>query len=129
MTRPALTAQRDLLLVVLDTLVPADAGFPGAGAVAVDHVLAAAAASRDMDRLLDDGLRAVVQATRAAGAASLASLSVDDREAVLRRVEQSHAAGRGDRARDRVDHGLVASFRKVRDALDEAARHGWPAFR
>ena len=92
MTRPALAAQQDLLVVVLDTLVPADAGFPGAGAVAVDHVLAAAAASPDMDRLLDDGLHAVAQATRATGATALASLSVDDREAVLRRVEQSHAA-------------------------------------
>jgi len=92
MTRPALAAQRDLLVVVLDTLVPADAGFPGAGAVAVDHVLTAAAASPDMDRLLDEGLHAVTQATQAAGAATLASLSVDDREAVLRRVEQSHAA-------------------------------------
>src|SRR6185369_4571612 len=56
MTRPALAAQRDLLVVVLDTLVPADAAF------------------------------------RAAGATALASLSVDGREAVLRRVEQSHAA-------------------------------------
>ena len=51
-----------------------------------------AAASADVDRLLSEGLRAVEQAGRAVGAASLGSLSVDDREAVLRHVEQSHAA-------------------------------------
>ncbi len=89
--RPTLAAQRDLLVVVLDTLVPADAGFPGGGAVAADHVLAVAAASAEVDSLLAEGLQAVEQATRATGAAGLASLSVDDREAVLRRVEESHA--------------------------------------
>jgi hypothetical protein len=87
-----LAAQRDLLTVVLDALVPADAGFPGAGAVAVDHVLSMAAASTEVDGLLSEGLQAVEQASRAVGATDLASLSVDDREAVLRRVERSHAA-------------------------------------
>ena len=77
---------------MLDTLIPEDAGFPGAGAVALDYVLAVAAASPEVDGLLAAGLRAVDEAWRAAGGGSLASLSVDDREAVLRRVEQSHAA-------------------------------------
>ena len=91
MTPETLAARRDVLALVLDTLVPASSGFPGAGAVALDHVLAMAAASADVARRLSDGLQAVEEASRAIGAAGLASLSVDDRENVLRRVEQSHA--------------------------------------
>jgi hypothetical protein len=59
--------------------------------VALDHVLAMAAASAHLERLLSDGLRAVEVATRSATAAGFASLSADGREGVLRRVEQSHA--------------------------------------
>ena len=92
MTRPPLAAQRDLLAVVLDALVPAEADFPGAGTVAVDHVLAVAAASADVDGLLAEGLRVAEGAARAVGAAGLASLGAEDREGVLRRVERSHAA-------------------------------------
>jgi hypothetical protein len=90
-TPATLAARRDLLTVVLDTLVPASGGFPGAGEVALDHVLAVAASSGDVERLVSRGLQAVEEATRAAGAADLASLSPDDRESVLRRVEESHA--------------------------------------
>jgi hypothetical protein len=88
-TPETVATRRDLLALVLDTLVPAGEGFPGAGAVAVDHVLAMTSASPDLDRLLAHGLRGVDEASRAYDAAGLASLSVDDREAVLRRVEQS----------------------------------------
>jgi hypothetical protein len=90
-TQETVAAARDLLALVLDTLVPASDGFPGAGAVALDHVLATAAASADFERLLSHGLRAVEEASRATDAAGFASLSLDDRENVLRRVEQSHA--------------------------------------
>ena len=90
MTQETLGARRDVLALVLDALVPASGGFPGAGAVALDHVLAMAAASADLERRLSHGLRAVEEASRAIGAAGLASLSFDDRENVLRRVEQSH---------------------------------------
>lgn len=92
MTGPQLAGRRALLAVVLDALVPEAAGFPGAGAVAVDHLLAVAAASAELDSLLSEGLRAVEQASRAGGAPGLEALSADDREAALRRVEQSHAA-------------------------------------
>jgi hypothetical protein len=44
-------------------------------------------------------------------------------------IEQADAARRRDRARNGVDHRLVASLREVRDALDEAIRHGVPALR
>jgi hypothetical protein len=88
----AVAARRDLITLVLDTLVPASDGFPGAGTVAVDHVLAMAAASADLDRLLVEGLRAVEAASPAGGTAGFASLASDGREQVLRRVERSHAA-------------------------------------
>jgi hypothetical protein len=88
-TPEALAARRDLLAVVLDTLVPAGEGFPG-GAAALDHVLAMAAASGDLEGLLSLGLRAIEEASGARDAADFASSSVDDRESVLHRVEQSH---------------------------------------
>ena len=90
MTPETVAATRGLLALVLDTLVPPSDGFPGAGAVALDHVLATAAASTDLERLLSHGLRAVEEASQVDHAAGLASLSVDDRERVLRRVERSH---------------------------------------
>jgi hypothetical protein len=90
-TPEALATRRDLLVLVLDALVPASGGFPGAGAVALDHVLAVAAASADLESLLSRGLQAVEEAARAGGAESLAALDPDERENVLRRVERSHA--------------------------------------
>lgn len=87
-----LAARRDLLAVVLDTLVPASSGFPGAGAIALDHVLAIAAGSPELDALLSPGLAAIEDAARAAGEAGLAALDQDERERVLRRVEQSQPA-------------------------------------
>ena len=81
-----LLAGRALLIPILDALVPPSGDFPGAGAVALDHILAAAAASADLDALLCRALHAVAEAT---GAERFASMSGDDRETVLRRVEQS----------------------------------------
>ena len=86
-----LAAQRDLLALVLDALIPASGGFPGAGAVALDHVLAVAAASADLESLLSRGLQAIEETARADGAAGLAALGADAREHVLRRVEASQA--------------------------------------
>ena len=90
MSRGALAERRDLLILVLDTLVPASAEFPGAGGVALDHVLAVAAASADLESLLSRGLQAVEEAARVDGTADFARRDVDDRESILRRVEQSH---------------------------------------
>jgi Gluconate 2-dehydrogenase subunit 3 len=88
-TGERLAAQRAVLAEVLDTLVPESGGFPGAGAVALDHVLAMAAASAEVERLLAEGLQAVEAEVRASGALRLASLGVDEREALLRRVERA----------------------------------------
>jgi Gluconate 2-dehydrogenase subunit 3 len=90
-TERALTAQRDLLAAVLDTLVPTGGDFPGAGVVALDHVLATAAASADLESLLVRGLELIEATARAAGAPGFARLGVDDRETILRSVERSHA--------------------------------------
>ena len=83
-----LAARRDLLTAVLDTLVPAGDGFPGAGTVALDHVLGVAAASADLESLLVRGLQAVEG--YAQGAGGFAALDPDAREHVLRRVEGEH---------------------------------------
>jgi len=89
-----LAARRNLLAVVLDTLVPASAGFPGAGAIALDHVLAVAAGAPEIDALLSGGLAAIEDAARAAGDAGLAPLDQDRRERVLRGVEQTPSRDR-----------------------------------
>jgi hypothetical protein len=81
-----LTAERALLIPILDALVPPGGNFPGAGTVALDHILAAAAASPDLDALLCRALHAIGEA---AGANHFASMTEDDRETVLRRVEES----------------------------------------
>ena len=90
MTAASLAAQRDLLTAVLDTLVPAAGDFPGAGAVAVDHVLAIAAELADLASLLALGLQKVEEAARSAGAPEFGRLDADGRETVLRHVERGH---------------------------------------
>ena len=90
MTHESIAARRDLLALVLDTLVPPGDGFPGAGAAALDHVLARAAASADLGRLLADGLNAVEEASRTIETGGFGALGVDARESMLRRVERSH---------------------------------------
>ena len=90
MTPATPAVRRSVLALVLDALVPPSDGFPGASAVALDHVLAVAAASADLERLLADGLAVIEEASRIGDAAGFGSLSIDDRESVLRRVERSH---------------------------------------
>ena len=81
-----LAARRDLLTHVLDTLVPASNGFPAAGSVALDHVLAMARASIEADTLLSRALGLVEDAARST-AGGFAALDVDGRERVLRLAE------------------------------------------
>jgi len=87
MSRAELAAKRDLLSVVLDTLVPPSAEFPESGALALEHVLAMAGASREAGALLSEALRAVEGAGEARG---FASRDVAGREDLLRGVERSH---------------------------------------
>jgi hypothetical protein len=87
MSRAELSAKRDLLSVVLDTLVPPSAEFPESGALALEHVLAIADASGEAAALLSEALRAVEGAGEARG---FASRDVAGREDLLRGVERSH---------------------------------------
>ena len=80
----SLADRRELLVAVLDVLIPADAGFPAAGAIAPDHVLSAAAASSETAALLARALRAISEA-----AADFSALGADEREAVLRETERT----------------------------------------
>ena len=57
-------ARRDLLTHVLDTLVPASNEFPVAGSAALDHVLAMARASTEVDAVLSRALGLVEAADR-----------------------------------------------------------------
>jgi gluconate 2-dehydrogenase subunit 3-like protein len=84
MSAGPLAARRDLLALVLDTLVPAGDGFP-AGSVALDHLLAMAAASPDIASMLERGLQAIDET------AGFARLDANDRERALARVERTHA--------------------------------------
>ena len=90
MTQERLVAERDLLTLVLDTLVPAAEEFPESGALALDHILAVAAASAEVGLLLSRALKAIEEATQAGGARGFAGLSAEQREDVVRRVERSH---------------------------------------
>jgi hypothetical protein len=86
MSASPLAARRDLLAVVLDSLVPAGDGFP-AGSVALEHVLATAGASADVASMLERALQAIDDA-----GGPFAQLGADERERALRRVEETHAA-------------------------------------
>jgi hypothetical protein len=81
-----LAQRRDLLTHVLDTLVPASPEFPVAGSVALDHLLAVAHASTEIDALLSRALGLVEDAARST-AAAFAALDVAGRERVLRLAE------------------------------------------
>lgn len=85
-----LAERRDVLAGVLDTLIPPGDGFPGAGAVALDHVLALAAASAGLEVLLSRGLQQAEAEARATRGAAFTALNADDREQVLQAVERSH---------------------------------------
>src|SRR5262249_58747781 len=82
-TGEGLAAKRDLLIAVLDTLVPAAAGFPESGALALDHVLAIAGASQDVGLLLTQALHAIESASRGAEAGGFAGLDADRRGGLL----------------------------------------------
>jgi hypothetical protein len=89
-TREPLAAKRELLIAVLDTLVPAGEAFPESGALALDHVLAIAGASAETGSLLARALDAIETASRGAEAGGFAGLHADRREDLLRGVERSH---------------------------------------
>jgi Gluconate 2-dehydrogenase subunit 3 len=88
-TRGRLGAKRELLTLVLDTLVPAGEDFPESGALALDHVLAMAEASAELESLLSRALEAIEKETPGDAARGFVGVSATQREDVLRRVERS----------------------------------------
>ena len=80
-----LADRRELLAAVLDVLIPADAGFPPAGTIALEHVLSAAEVSAESEALLGRALRAIAE-----GAADFSALGADEREGLLREIERTH---------------------------------------
>ncbi len=90
MTQGRLGTKRDLMTLVLDTLVPVGEEFPESGALALDHVLAMAGVSVELESLLSRVLEAIEEGAQAGAARGFAGLSAAEREEVLRRVERSH---------------------------------------
>lgn len=89
MTPGRLGAKRDLLTLVLDTLVPAGEGFPESGALALDHVLAVAGASGELESSLSRALEAIDEGAHVVATRGFGGLSAAQREDVLRLVERS----------------------------------------
>ena len=81
----SLAARRKLLAAVLDALIPADGGFPAAGAIALEHVLSTAGAVGESAALLGRALRAIAEA-----ATAFSALGADEREVLLREIERAH---------------------------------------
>jgi len=80
----SLAHRRELLAAALDVLIPADAGFPPAGAIALEHVLSAAVASGETEALLGRVLCAIAEA-----AADFSALGADEREVLMREIERT----------------------------------------
>ena len=73
---------------VLDQLVPARDGFPGAGELGVaQHVGSVAASNSALGQLFEGGLASIESASRHAHSAAFADLTDDQKAQVLRAVE------------------------------------------
>ena len=88
MTAATPQLDRPLLAAVLDRLIPAGDGFPGAGSIATDYVLTTAERDPTLAALLAAGLAAV---TVEAGGA-LFDVPDAEQDALLRRVEAAQPA-------------------------------------
>jgi gluconate 2-dehydrogenase subunit 3-like protein len=87
---PFTGAERALLTLVLDRLVPADGAFPAAGALGVaEHVAVAVARTPAARRRFLEGITAIGLAAEARGGRGFAALSGEERDAVLREIESS----------------------------------------
>ena len=86
-------AEREMLGVVLDRLVPAGRGFPAAGALGIgahlEHVAGTTPAAR---RLFVEGLRQIAIAGERVRPAGFAALTGDEQDSVLERLERDQPA-------------------------------------
>ena len=82
-------AERDLLRLVLDRLVPADGNFPGAGDLGVAAYLErVAGGAPPVRRLFVEGLRQIAITAERIRPDGFAALTGDERDAVLRDLER-----------------------------------------
>ena len=88
--RPFLTAtQRELLHAVLDRIVPPQGNLPGAGALGLSVFLEnVVGRTPDRRRLLNDGLAQIELAASRRPGGRFEQLDGDERDAVLREVEE-----------------------------------------
>jgi hypothetical protein len=81
-------AQRELMVAVLDRIVPRDGERPGAGEAGVaGHIDRVVGDSRHLKRWFADGLAAIAVASRALRSLDFAELSAEDKDTVLRQIE------------------------------------------
>jgi hypothetical protein len=86
-------AERELLGVVLDRLVPAGRGFPAAGALGIGAYLERVAGTTPAARrLFVEGLRQIAMAGERIRPAGFAALTGDEQDAVLERLERDQPA-------------------------------------
>jgi hypothetical protein len=86
-------AERELLALVLDRLVPAGRGFPAAGALGIGAYLEQVAGTTPAARrLFVEGLREIAIAGERIRPAGFAALSGDEQDSVLQSMERDHPA-------------------------------------
>jgi hypothetical protein len=86
-------AERELLRLVLNRLVPAEGGFPAAGDLGIGAYLEEeAAAAAESRGLFVEGLRRIAIAGERVRPAGFGSLTGDEQDSVLRRVEGEETA-------------------------------------
>jgi len=85
-------ARRALIAAVLDRLVPAGDGFPGAGEAALDHVVDVLQRDEPTAALLREAFDAITIAATAQGASSFATLPGAEQDALLRQIEAAQPA-------------------------------------
>jgi hypothetical protein len=88
MTLSESAVDRDLIVAVLDRLIPAEAGFPSGGTIAFDHLRQALGQQTAITPLLD----AIEQAGRSNGADGFVALPAAEQIGVLRRLEAEQPA-------------------------------------
>jgi hypothetical protein len=86
-------AERNLLRLVLDRIVPANGSLAGAGGLGVaEQIEAAAAGSIDLRRQLLEGLQAIEMSAWQRADSAFAELAANAQDATLAAVEQSAPA-------------------------------------
>lgn len=84
-------SQFELVILVLNRIIPAGGNMPAAGDVAAVYVDEVVSESKELRRLFGDGLAQIQIAAQTSFGQEFAELSVDQRDTVLMRVEVGHS--------------------------------------